>query len=266
VSNALTKQTSKKVGGFIEAQKDQIFAMIPKHANPDRLMRTALQAIQQSPTIAKCSTSSLFTCIVRGSMMGIELNGSLGEGYIVPYGQEATLVIGYRGLINLARRSGFVTEIYAHVVHENDDFEFELGTDKHIKHRPTFKDPGEKIGVYAVYKTKDGVTDFEFMSAEEVEKVRSMSRSGSKPSSPWMQWTDEMWKKTAIRRLSKRMPMSVEMAQDFVDAVAIDNKTAVGETIDIAAQVVECGSVEIPEDEDLNAAIHNSEDPTRGAS
>jgi recombination protein RecT len=178
-------------------------------------------------------------------MLGVEPNGPLGEGYLVPYKNkgryEAQLIIGYRGLINLARRSGMVSEIYAHCVYENDTFEIELGTDPHIKHRPALSDRGDMIGAYAVYSTTEGSKDFEYMSKEEIDRIRASSRAGN--NGPWVQWYEEMARKTVIRRLSKRMPMSVEMAQ----AVEIDNKTSVGETVDHASAIDVTG-IEIPED------------------
>lgn len=256
---ALTKQTSKTVGSFLEAQKSQIQAVIPKHVNADRLMRVALQAIQNSPQLAGCTSSSLFTSIVRSSMMGLELNGSLGEAYLVSYGQEATLQIGYRGLIILARRSGIVTDIFAHCVHENDEFEYVLGTDPRIIHKPTMNDRGAIIGVYAVFKTIDGGKDFEYMSLEEVKGIQATSKSGKKPSSPWMKYFGEMAKKTVIRRLSKRMPMSVEMAQ----AVEIDNKTSMGEVVNHREEVINVEGIVIPEDVDPNQQIAEEADPTR---
>lgn len=247
MSQQLTKQVAGTIGDMLRNNKAKLEATIPKHVNADRLMRVAVQAIQGSPILAQCSVPSLFTCIIRSSMLGVEPNGPLGEAYLVPYKNkgkyEAQLIIGYRGLTNLARRSGLVTEVYAHVVHEKDVFDYELGTTPFIKHKPALKDRGKMIGAYAVYVTSDGAKDFEYMTKEEIDKVRNSSRAGN--NGPWVQWYEEMARKTVIRRLSKRMPMSVEMAE----AVDIDNRTSVGEVVD-HSDVIDTTGIEIPEDAD----------------
>jgi recombination protein RecT len=249
MTTALTKSTAATVGGMLKQNKAKLEAAIPKHVNADRLMRVAVQAIQGSPILAQCSVPSLFTSIIRASMLGVEPNGPLAEGYLVPYKNkgvyEAQLIIGYRGLINLARRSGMVTEIFAHIVCENDVFDMELGTNPNIKHKPALSNRGEMVGVYGVYVTSDGSKDFEYMNREEIDRIRASSKGGSSPSSPWNQWYDEMARKTVIRRLSKRMPMSVEMAS----AVDIDNKTAVGEFVD-HGDALDIVGIEVPDTEE----------------
>jgi len=225
----IAKQKAGTVAEFLRDNKNKLQATIPKHVNADRLMRVAVQAIQGNDFLAKCSTPSLIQCIVRSSMLGVEPNGALGEAYLVPFrsknGYQAQLVIGYRGLINLARRSGDVTEVYAHIVCENDHFDYQLGTNPHIEHKPALSDRGKMIGAYAVYVTSKGAKDFEYMTREEIDAIRKSSKAGN--NGPWCDWYDEMARKTVIRRLSKRMPMSAEMAQ----AVEIDNKVSVGEVV-----------------------------------
>jgi len=250
MSSKLTKSTANTVNDFLKEKEAEIKASIPEHVKPERLMRVAVQAIHNSPILGQCTVPSLILSIIRASMLGLEPNGPLGEGYLIPYKNkgkyEAQLIIGYRGLTNLARRSGQVTEVYAHCVHANDEFDIELGTNPHVKHKPDYTDRGEMLGAYAVYVTKDGAKDFEYMSKGEIDKVRNSSRAGR--SGPWVDWYEEMAKKTVIRRLSKRMPMSIEMA----NAVKHDNLTSSGKDID-NSDIIETTGIEIPEDEPVNA-------------
>ena len=256
--SALTTTTANNVRDFLKENKGALEATIPKHVNADRLMRVAVQAIAGSEMLAKCSKPSLITSIIRASMLGIEPNGPLAEGYLVPYGKECQLIIGYRGLINLARLSGIVSKIYAHVVYLNDDFDYEYGLNPFMKHKPASGDRGAMVCAYAVYHTKDGESDFEVMSKEDIMKVKAMSRGANSQSSPWNNWEPEMWKKTVIRRLSKRMPMSVEMAQ----VVNYDNDQAAGKKVD-NTDIIDIEGVEIPTEQDHNAEIANETDPSR---
>lgn len=248
---ALTVSTAKKVGDLLKANKGPIVAAMPKHINPDRLMRVAVQAISTTPLLAECTATSLVLAIIKGAMLGLEPNGPLGEAYLVPFrnrsGQyEAQFMPGYRGLINCARRSGEVREVYAHIVHQADVFEMELGLHPKLRHVPGQGERGPMLGVYAVYHTANGSHDFEYMTKAEVDGIRGRSRSAN--NGPWVTDYNEMAKKTAIRRLAKRMPMSVELA----DLVAIDEKVAGGEkTVD--TDVIDIVGLNLPEDVDVTA-------------
>jgi recombination protein RecT len=137
---------------------------------------------------------------------------------------EAQFLPSYRGMIQLARRSGDVAIVYACEVCAGDKFEAINGTDRRLVHQPDwFGERGQTIGYYAVFTTRDGAADFEIMSVSDVQKIRNTSKA--KDSTFWTDWFDEMAKKTVIKRLSKRMPMSVELAS----AIAIDNAAAMGD-------------------------------------
>lgn len=227
---ALAKQTATQVNGMLTKNKSAIMATLPKGFNFDRMCRSLINAISTTPQLAQCSPASLFLSSVRSFSLGLEPNGALNEAYLVPYWNskkgcnEAQFMPSYRGLQNLARRSGEIAEIYSKAVKENDTFEVEEGTERRIIHKPNYmKDRGKSACYYAVYRTKDGNVDFEVMSIDEIDAIRNRSKAAS--SGPWVTDYDEMAKKTVMRRLLKRAPMSVELAA----AVAIDNKAAVGE-------------------------------------
>src|SRR5690606_11267902 len=130
--------------------------------------------------------------------------------------KECQFVIGYKGMIDLARRSGNIESIYAQVVKENDEFEYQYGLEPDLKHKPAMKDRGKTIGAYAVAKFKDGGYQFEFMSVDEIEKRRK--RSAAKDSGPWVTDYDEMCMKTVIRHMFKYLPISIEIMRQVVSA------------------------------------------------
>lgn len=226
----LAKQTATQVNGLLTKNKAAIMKTLPLGFNFDRMCRTLINAISTTPQLAQCSPASLFLSSVRSFSLGLEPNGALNEAYLVPYWNskkacnEAQFMPSYRGLQNLARRSGEIAEIYAKSVKENDTFEVEEGTERKIIHKPDYtRERGKAVCFYAVFRTKDGNVDFEVMSMDEIEAIRNRSKAAN--SGPWCTDFEEMAKKTVMRRLLKRAPMSVELA----DAVAFDNKAAVGE-------------------------------------
>jgi phage RecT family recombinase len=223
-------QKFNSVAALLQSDKVQsaIARALPKHMTPERMIRVAMTALQKTPKLAECEPRSLVNALVQASELGLEPNTPLGEAYLIPYWNskskqtEAQLMPGYRGLIKLARQSEKVDGIYAELVYEKDFFSIEYGLNKDLKHRPALneEDRGELIGAYAVAKFKDGYTDFEYMSAAEIEKIRK--RSKSPDAGPWVTDKGEMWRKTPIRRLTKRLPLSVE-DNAFRKAVEVDS-------------------------------------------
>lgn len=240
-------KVENRVADLLKANKDKIMACVPKHLNADRLMRVAMQAVSSTPMLQQCSASSLFSSIVRASMMGLEPNGPLGEGYLIPFRNngkyEAQFMPSYRGLINCARRSGDVKAIYAHAVHAKDRFEMELGTTPFVKHVPAMGERGEHVGCYAVFTLADGTIDFEYMPKSEIDAIRNRSKASN--SGPWVTDYMEMAKKTVIRRLLKRAPMSVDT---LAQALEVDNAVAVGER-SRDRDAIEVAGIEVPDDD-----------------
>lgn len=212
------KDAAGSVVGLLEKNKDQLLAALPSHIKPDRMLRTTLTTLRKTPALTQCSLPSLLGAIMQAAQLGLELDNGLGHAYLVPYKGEATLLVGYKGLLQLARRSGQISEVYAYVVHENDTFEFSLGTSVDIVHKPVMGDRGAMTHVYAVAKLSDGGKQVEVMSKADVDAIRSISRSGR--SGPWLQHYEEMAKKTVLRRLCKMLPSSIEMQR----AVSLDEE------------------------------------------
>jgi recombination protein RecT len=174
----------------------------------DRLGRCLLTEFTKTPGLANCSQTSLIGCMVQAAQLGLEIGGPLGQAYLVPYGKEAQFQVGYRGLIALARRSGDVLHLSSQMVHEADEFDFSLGTDTAIRHKPALRGRGTEIGCYAVIRTTNGGLDVEWMSVEELDEHR---RRYTKNNKAWESATNEMRRKTVLRRLLKRQTLAVDL-------------------------------------------------------
>jgi recombination protein RecT len=212
------------VRSILERMKPQIAAALPRHITPDRMLRVALTAVNSTPALLKCDQTSLLSAVMQCAQLGLEPGGVLGHAYLLPYGDKCQLIVGYKGLLDLARRSGQILDIWSNVVYENETFEHEAGLDRILKHKPMppSKRGERRVGVYAVAKLKDGSSHHEWLWIEEVDAIRKRSRAGN--SGPWVTDYDEMARKTAIRRLAKYLPISVEFAR----AAAIDEAHEIG--------------------------------------
>lgn len=196
------------IGG--EQFKQQLSLALPRHMTPDRFARIALTAMQRTPKLQDCTQTSLFKCLLDLSAMGLEPDGR--KAHLIPYGTECTLVIDYKGLLELVRNSGDVTSIRAENVCANDKFSWVNGV---IDHEVDWLKPrGEMLAVYAIATLKSGEMQTAVLTNEEVESIRKRSRSGN--SGPWSTDTGEMRKKSALRRLCKLLPLSPE-ASEHID-------------------------------------------------
>ena len=190
---------------------------------PERLIRAVLGAARRTPELLECTPASIMQCVMISAQLGLEPNTPLGHFYLVPFKnrktgkKEATPIIGYRGLVDLARRGGQVATIEAHIVHENDPHEVKFGRELKLWHTPCLKgDAGKPLFGYAVATMKDGAVQAEVMTWAEIMKIRD--RSKARENGPWVTDPEEMGKKTVFRRLSKWLPLSTE----FSDALSAE--------------------------------------------
>lgn len=223
------------IAELLASQKRQIAAALPKHLTPEKMLRIAMTEIRRNPELQKCTPQSLLGSVIQASQLGLTPDGLLGHAYLIPFrnyklsketGQTVTecqFMVGYRGMIELAMRSGRIMSLCAHEVYENDLFEFEYGLKQTLRHIPARSDRGAFVGVYAIAHFKDGGYQFEVSWKEDIDKVRAQSRG--KDSLPWSQHYAEMAKKTAIRKLFKYLPVSTEMWQ----AITLDETADRGE-------------------------------------
>jgi recombination protein RecT len=217
---------------LLQRQKSAIEAALPRHLSADRMLRIALTEIRKNPDLASCEPMSFLGSVVQAAQLGLEPGSALGHAYLVPFfnrqteRREVQLIVGYRGMLDLARRSGQIVSLSVHAVLEGDEFEFELGLEEKLKHAPAKERVSKDrrlTAVYAIARLKDGGHQLEVMTREEVEAIRKRSKSSE--SGPWKTDFDEMAKKTVIRRLFKYLPVSVEIQR----AVALDEAASVGE-------------------------------------
>ncbi len=226
------KSTTAQLGELLASRKAAIEQIVPKHLTAERLMRVAVNCVAKTPALQKCSPTSLLQCVLLAAEIGLEPGGALGQLYLVPFGDKCTAIIGYRGFLELARRTGQLKSIRAVVVYAKEKFTVREGLHFDIVHERSFApDRGEPVLVYAVAELEDGGIQFEVMTKAQVEAVRARSKAGG--SGPWVSDWEEMAKKTVFRRLAKWLPMASER---FDKALETDNDEYIdGETGEVVA-------------------------------
>jgi recombination protein RecT len=224
------KQTVvKRTFDLIHKFSGEFMKNIPAHVSKDRMIRVLMNSVRRKPELAECTQSSLVNSMLQACALGLEPDTALQLGNLVKYKTECTFQIGYRGLIDLLRRSGMAKVIYAHPVYEKDEFDYSY-VPHSMAHKP-FKGEPEEAGkithVYAVVHFTGGSEwDFEVMTAGQVEKIRKMSRG--RDAMAWVEHWPEMARKTVLKRLLKRMPLNADLAR----AVTYDNAVESGELED----------------------------------
>jgi recombination protein RecT len=196
---------------LIESQKGELARALPKHLDADRLARIAFTTIRSNRGLAICTPESLLGGLMTCAQLGLE-PGPLDHAYFVPFKNEVTFILGYKGMIELALRSGKIVSLIAREVYENDEFDVAYGLEDALRHKPKILgDRGKVVAYYAVAKLVGGGHAFVVLSRDDVEKIRKRSRA--KDSGPWQSDYDAMAKKTCVRRLFTYLPTSVEMVQ-----------------------------------------------------
>jgi recombination protein RecT len=215
----IKQDPAKSISALLQSQRKQIELALPKHVDPDRMLRIALTEIRKSRQLQEADPISLLAAIVQCSQLGLEPGSGLGHAYLIPYKREVQLIMGYRGMIELARRSGKVDGIWAYPVFERDEFDCDLGSKPTLHHKPFLKgDAGPMVLVYAAALI-NGFTQFELKTANDIDETKRRATE-RKSNSPWFTDFIAMARKTPIRSLFKYLPASAEMAH----AVEIDER------------------------------------------
>lgn len=211
----LAKKPEDTIREYLARMAPEIRRALPKHMDPDRLARIALTTIRTTPKLLDCNVQSLLAAVMQSAQLGLE-PGLLGHCYIIPYGKEAQFIIGYRGMIDLARRSGNIESIQAHEVYANDFFRLEYGLEDTLKHIPwhlredkEVDKPGDFRGCYMVAKFVGGGHHIHYMPKSEIEDHKRRSKAAG--NGPWVTDYIEMAKKTVVRSAWKWLPISVEI-------------------------------------------------------
>ena len=256
------KERKQKVSGLLERYIPQLAQALPKFLTPDKMMRVALTAMNKNPKLLECTQTSLIGSILTSAQLGLLPDEVLGEAYLIPFKNnranrmECQFMIGYKGLCTLAYRSGVVQSVQARAVFKGDEFDFEMGLNERLVHRPKGnKNPAEITHFYSIVRMKEGGYVMNVMTREEVEKIRNESANYKfaykKEETVWGKYFEEMGCKTVLRRIMKYVPMSSEVMR----AIGQD------ELADIGKQNFSADILEMPEideeikDEALNEVV-----------
>ena len=253
---------------LLDKMRPQLGMALPKHVDVDRMVRICLTTVQRNPKLLECTRDSLLGCIIQCAQLGLEPDGLLGHAYLIPFNVsrkvagnwkkflECTLIVGYKGLLKLARQSGEIASISARVVHAKDIFEYEYGLVEKLVHVPSDEeDPGALTHAYAIFRLKDGSHHFDVMTAREINRIRDNSKGYQfdKDSSPWTTSYDEMAKKTVLRRASKMSPASIE--DKTAKAIALDERADAGIPQDLDVGDLQLPAADVPEAEEPGRRI-----------
>ena len=225
----------------------RLTAALPRTVSSERLCRLVQTEARKNPKLLECSYHSLIGAVMEAAQLGLDI-GTRGHSWLVPFKKEATLIIGYRGMIDLAYRSERVRSINAKAVYAGDTFTFEFGTSPAIAHVPVATcergNDGVPTHAYAVIETTYGGILMDVMPVEDIERIRE--KSPGKNSSPWIHHYPEQCKKTVLRRLMKLAPCSTELQR----AVTLDDQAEVGISQGLGADLDEPIDAEIVPDGD----------------
>lgn len=268
IQNAVAKSNStavatasanpqKTMRDMITKMSGEIAKALPSVMTPERFTRITLSALSNNPQLSKCTPASFLGAMMTAAQLGVEPNTPLGQAYLIPYKNnkkvtdengnskwvsalECQFQLGYKGLLDLAYRSGEISVIQAHTVYEKDEFSYEFGLDAKLEHKPYMgADKGDPIAFYAMFKTKDGGYGFEVMSVDDIRAhAKKYSQAFAKgSSSPWQSNFEEMAKKTVLKRVLKYAPLK----SDFVRGLGQDEtiKTELSDDMSLVPSAIE---------------------------
>jgi len=206
----VAKVNAKEIKELLLSEKfrNQIVKALPRHMSPDRFARIALTATLKNPKLLLCTQESLLNCLLELSAIGLEPDNR--RAYLIPYKDQCTLVIDYKGLAELVRRNGEVAYIHCDVVGENDHFDYRFGTGGKLEHIPA-SPRGPVKCAYSFLRLKDGTEEYDVMSFDDIERIRRHSPKAD--DGPWVTDWNEMAKKTVFRRHAKMLPLSPEIRE-----------------------------------------------------
>lgn len=251
---------------YIKQMQNEIKKALPSVITPERFTRIVLSALSTNPKLAETTPQSFLGAMMTAAQLGLEPNTPLGQAWLIPFWNskirclECQFQLGYKGLIDLAYRSGEVSAIQAQVVYENDEFTYSFGLEPQLKHVPAMSNRGNPTHVYAVFRTKDGGYGFEVMSMEDV-RAHAQRYSKAYNSGPWQTNFEEMAKKTVLKRVLKFAPLK----SDFVRGVAQDEtiKTEISDDMySVPSSYVEAEAYEV--DDSTGEVVAMKETPVSG--
>lgn len=218
MTTAIERQQKQvaSVRQMLERNQGAIMAALPNHMNADRFLRIALTQFQKTPKLLDCTPESFLGAVIQAAQLGLEPDGVTGMAHLIPYGGKVNFQPGFQGLMELARRSGDISQIVPRVVYGGDDFDYSYGLERdNLRHVPAeTNDPGPITHVYCIVRLKDGSSRFEVWPAARIEahaQRYSQAYKAKKKDSPWITHFPQMAMKTLVVAALKYAPKSVEL-------------------------------------------------------
>lgn len=235
---------SMSIADLIKAMQPEIKKALPEVITPERFTRMALSALNNTPKLAQCEPMSFLAALMNSAQLGLEPNTPLGQAYLIPYKNKGKLEcqfqIGYKGLIDLSYRNPMVQTIQAQAVYENDEFEYELGLNSKLIHRPVLQERGEIILFYGLFKLTNGGFGFEVMSRPDMDiYAQEYSKALDSSYSPWKTNYVDMAKKTVIKKALKYAPLKADFRRVLSTDSTIKTEIAEDMTEIVPEQIIE---------------------------
>lgn len=210
MSSTAVAKTEENWRVQLQKMEEPLSRALPAHIPAERFVRATETAVMKDPALLECNRKSLFQAVMQSAECGLMPNGR--DAALVRYQSNVQFIPMIGGILKLMRNTGEIASIVAEVVCANDDFDFALGSNPHVSHKPPLNDRGEVIGAYASVRTKDGAEYIEVMGIDDLKKIQRMSRAKN---GPWNNWYEEMCRKTVLRRLAKKCPLSTDTLLDL---------------------------------------------------
>ena len=263
---AATQGTSLQ--NLIEKSVKELGRALPDGLRPERLVRIALTCIRLNPDLGRCTPESFLGALFTSAQLGVE--PIAGRAYILPFNnnrkkpdgtwhsvKEAQFILGYRGVADLFYRHDKAVQLDWGVIHENDTFDFEYGTNSHLRHIPAIVNRGEVLSYYVVATLQSGGKPFLVMSKEEcLEHAKKHSKTWDKKankfydSSPWATAEDAMCLKTVLIQLAKLLPLSVETQRALAtDETSREFRQGIDDALDLPSNTIWNQDIEATETE-----------------
>ena len=242
-AQGLVLSDTNDVRKFLENNIGKVFSALPKHMTPERMIRIVCSCVTRNPKLLQCKPITLINAVVQASSLGLEPDGVLGQAYLVAYKDEVVLIPGYRGLLDLVRRSGQVQSIHWDCVYDGDRFDYEFGDRPFITHKPASDVERLKkpiTHVYVIVWLKGGGIQRSVWSRQQIDAHKERFSEGWKyaekkgrKDSPWHTDWPAMAKKTVLRDMVKLLPVSVEIQRFAETEIQYDSDTVEAEPIEV---------------------------------
>lgn len=239
MTTAVATRPDHPIIAAIDGRMGEIASILPAGMDDKRFRKVVVQAMLRTPALWECTPVSIITAITEAAEVGIEPTGVLGKGWLIPYRGEAKFIPGWRGFVDLLWRADRIL-LSVDVVRIGDEFSYRRGTDAYLHHVPDLSDPEREASddnitaAYVIARFPDGREDFEVMSRVALDKIKaaSLEKARDKSKAIWNLHPGEMMKKTPVRRLAKRMPLSPAVQAMLGRDEEIDFDTPVERTAD----------------------------------